>query len=137
MRMALNEAEDALVEDEVPIGAVVVHDNKVIAKGHNRTEALRDATAHAEMLALTAAMNHLGAKYLNECTLYVTIEPCIMCAGALGWAQIGRVVYGADEPKRGYTRFSPSALHPQTKVTRGILADESRKIIQDFFAQKK
>lgn len=137
MRMALNEAAEAFAEDEVPIGAVVVLNNKVIAKGHNRTEALSDATAHAEMQAITAAANHLNAKYLKDCTLYVTVEPCIMCAGAIAWSQVGTLVYGASDPKKGYTNLASSVLHPQTIVKKGILAEESQKLVQDFFRSKR
>ena len=137
MRYALNEAAEAYAEDEVPIGAVVVLNNKVIAKGHNRTEALSDATAHAEMQAITAASNHLNAKYLKDCTLYVTVEPCIMCAGAIAWSQVGTLVYGASDPKKGYSTIPSSILHPQTIVKKGILAEESQKLVQDFFRSKR
>lgn len=137
MLEALKEAQAASEEDEVPIGAVIVSRGSVIAKGHNMTELLNDPTAHAEMLALTAATNELGGKYLTDCTLYVTVEPCPMCAAALAWAQVSRIVYGASDPKRGYTRFSPSLLHPKTVVTSGILADECGSMVSDFFKQKR
>lgn len=137
MNEALKEAQAAADEDEVPIGAVIVSRGSVIAKGHNMTELLNDPTAHAEMLALTAATNELGGKYLTDCTLYVTVEPCPMCAAALAWAQVSRIVYGASDLKRGYTRFSPSLLHPKTVVTSGILADECGSMVSDFFKQKR
>jgi len=137
MRQALNEAEAAAREGEIPVGAVVVCGGKVIARAHNLTETLADATAHAEMLALTSASAYLGGKYLIGCTLYVTLEPCMMCAGALGWSQVPRVVYGAADPKRGYSSFTPSPLHPRTVVTGGILADECLAIVKDFFAQRR
>jgi tRNA(adenine34) deaminase len=134
MRQALNEAERALSKQEVPIGAVVVACDRVIGRGHNLVETLMDATAHAEMQAITAAMSTLGGKYLNECTLYVTVEPCVMCGGALAWSQIGRVVYGASDPKRGYTTFSERIMHPKTQVTRGVLEQECEQLMQRFFA---
>lgn len=137
MRLALNEADDALLEGEVPIGAVVVMENKVIARGHNHTQRLNDVTAHAEMEAITAAANHLGAKYLNDCTLYVTVEPCVMCAGAIAWAQVGTLVYAASDPKRGYTTLERPVLHPKTLVRTGVLAEESEKMMKDFFASKR
>ena len=137
MQRALQEAQRALEEDEVPIGAVVVSDNQIIARAHNMTERLHDVTAHAEMQAITAAADNLGGKYLTDCTLYVTIEPCTMCAGAIGWAQIGRLVYGASDPKRGYTFTAPHALHPKTKVTSGVLTDECAKIVTDFFQKQR
>ena len=124
MRDALREAQSALEEGEVPIGAVVVCNGRIIARGHNLTETLNDVTAHAEMQAVTAAASWLGGKYLNDCTLYVTVEPCPMCAAALNWAQVGRIVYGAADPRRGYTLFTPPLLHPRTQVTAGILSDE-------------
>lgn len=133
MQSALNEARAAAEEGEIPIGAVVVCGSRIVGKGHNRVEALGDATAHAEMQALTAAMNALGSKYLPECTLYVTVEPCAMCAGALSWSQIGRVVYGAPDPKRGYSTFSTSILHPKTEVIGGFMENECREIMEDFF----
>ena len=137
MRIALQEARKAYDEDEIPVGAVVVCKDRVIARAHNQTEMLTDVTAHAEMIALTSAANAMGGKYLPDCTLYVTVEPCVMCAGALGWAQIGRVVYGADDPKRGYTRFAPEALHPKTTVTSGVLAEECGALMVDFFKNKR
>lgn len=140
MRLALQEAEEAGRNDEIPIGAVIVVGNRVIAKGHNMTEALNDVTAHAEMLAITAAANALGGKYLPQCTLYVTVEPCPMCAGALGWSQIGRIVYGASDSKRGFSRFcsgKTSPLHPKTIVTPGVLADEAAEIMKTFFLRKR
>lgn len=137
MRQALEEARRAYAEDEVPIGAVIVCKERIIARAHNLTETLRDATAHAEMQAITAAENHLGAKYLNECTLYVTVEPCPMCAGAIAWTQMGRLVYGAEDPKRGYRRYAPSVLHPKTEVAQGLLADEAAQLMQDFFRSKR
>ena len=121
MREALNEAKAALMEDEIPIGAVVVSNGRIIGRGHNLTETLHDVTAHAEMQAITAASEYLGGKYLNNCTLYVTIEPCVMCAGAIGWSQLGRLVYGATDEKRGYTRYAPEALHPKTEVVCGAI----------------
>lgn len=140
MRQALNEAQRAFEDDEIPVGAVVVCQNRIIARAHNQTERLTDVTAHAEMLALTAAAHHLGAKYLPDCTLYVTLEPCTMCGGALYWAQIGTVVFGANDDKRGYRRWQyqqASILHPKTKVITNILADECSQVIQRFFAQKR
>lgn len=133
MQQALQEARKAMSEGEIPIGAVVVCRGDIIARGHNLTETLHDVTAHAEMQAITAASDNLGGKYLPECTLYVTVEPCVMCAGALGWAQIGRVVFGCADEKRGYQRFAPEALHPKTQVTAGILEEECRRLMQDFF----
>lgn len=137
MREALREARNAAQEDEVPVGAVVVLNGRIIAKGHNMTQRLNDPTAHAEMIALTSAFEAMGGKYLNNCTLYVTVEPCPMCAGALAWAQIGKVVYGAIDPKRGFSRFSPSLLHPKTQVTAGVLAEECGKMVSEFFAGKR
>ena len=133
MRMAIDEAKKALVEEEVPIGAVVVCGDRVIGRGHNLVEALCDATAHAEMQAITAAASTLGGKYLKGCTLYVTVEPCIMCAGALAWSQIDRVVYGAEDPKRGYTTVQGRVLHPKTEVTKGVLQQECEALMRDFF----
>lgn len=136
MRRALNEALIALDEGEVPIGAVVVASNgAIVGRGHNLVETLCDATAHAELQAITAATSTLGGKYLNDCTLYVTVEPCIMCAGAIGWSQVGRVVYGADDPKRGYTTVKGVILHPKTEVVRGVLQGECEKLMKDFFAK--
>lgn len=134
MRMALNEAERALAKREVPIGAVVVAGDRIIGRGHNLVETLGDATAHAEMQAITAAMSTLGGKYLTECTLYVTVEPCVMCGGALAWSQIGRVVYGASDPKRGYSTYSERIMHPKTEVVSGVLEEESEALMKRFFA---
>lgn len=137
MREALREAGYAAAEDEVPIGAVIVSGGRIIGKGHNMTERLNDPTAHAEMIAITAATEAMGGKYLNDCTLYVTVEPCPMCAGALAWSQIGRIVYGADDPKRGYSLFSPSLLHPKTEVTSEVLSEECSRLVTDFFKNKR
>lgn len=134
MRMALNEAERALAKREVPIGAIVVAGDRVIGRGHNLVETLCDATAHAEMQAITAAMSTLGGKYLSDCTLYVTVEPCVMCGGALAWSQIGRVVYGANDPKRGYSTYSERIMHPKTVVVSGVLGEECEALMSDFFA---
>ena len=134
MRLALNEARKALQQQEVPIGAVVVADGAVVGRGHNLVETLADPTAHAEMQALTAASTTLGGKYLQGCTLYVTIEPCIMCAGAIGWAQVSRVVWGADDPRRGYRRYSEAVFHPKTTLTRGVLGAECEALMTSFFA---
>ena len=137
MREALREARAAAEEGEVPIGAVVVCGDHVIGRAHNQTERLHDTTAHAEMLAFTAASEHLGAKYLNDCTLYVTVEPCPMCAGAAGWTQVGRIVYGAPDPKRGYTLLTGPVLHPKTEVTGGVLAEECGELVKAFFKKKR
>lgn len=137
MREALREAQAAGADGEIPIGAVIVCRDRIIARGHNLTETLHDATAHAEMIAITAATEYVGGKYLNDCTLYVTVEPCPMCAAALNWSQIGRIVYGADDPKRGYTLFTPSLLHPRTQVTKGELADECSAIVSEFFKSRR
>ena len=137
MREALREASFAAAEDEVPIGAVIVWKGRIIAKGHNMTERLADPTAHAEMIAITAATEATGGKYLTDCTLSVTVEPCPMCAGALAWSQIGAVVYGASDPKRGFSRFSPSLMHPKTEVVSGVLADECGNLVTDFFRSKR
>ncbi len=137
MAEALREAKDAMAEGEIPIGAVVVCRGLIIGRGHNMTERLHDPTAHAEMIAITAATEALGGKYLNDCTLYVTVEPCPMCAGALNWAQIGRIVYGALDPKRGCLLFSPSLLHPRTEVTAGILASDCSSLMLNFFKDKR
>lgn len=137
MREALREARAAASEDEVPIGAVIVCAGRVIARAHNQTELLHDVTAHAEMLAYTAASEALGAKYLQDCTLYVTVEPCPMCAGAAGWTQVGRIVYGAPDPKRGYTLLTGPLLHPKTEVTAGVLRDECEALMKDFFKKKR
>ena len=133
MLQALIEARKAFDRGEVPVGAVVVCRDRIVARSHNLTETLNDVTAHAEMQAITAAANYLGGKYLNDCTLYVTVEPCIMCAGALGWSQIDRVVYGADDPKLGFTTLSGRIFHPKTKVERGVLADECEALMKEFF----
>ena len=137
MKKALVEANVAFDMDEIPIGAVVVCQNQIIARAHNLTEQLTDVTAHAEMQAITAAANYLGGKYLTDCTLYVTVEPCVMCAGALGWSQIGRVVFGARDEKRGFQKLAPEALHVKTELVAGILADECGALMQDFFARKR
>lgn len=137
MQMALKEAEAARRKGEIPIGAVVVCQGRIIARAHNLTETLTDVTAHAEMQAITSAANQLGGKYLTDCTLYATVEPCVMCAGAIGWAQIGRVVYGTADEKRGFQRFAPQALHPRCTVTQGILETECRELMQAFFAEKR
>lgn len=137
MKQAIAEAHKALDDGEIPIGAVIVCKGNIIARGHNLTETLHDVTAHAEMQAITAASESIGGKYLQDCTLYVTVEPCIMCAGALGWSQIGRVVYGCADEKRGFQRFAPEALHPKTQVTAGIMEEECRQLMQDFFRKKR
>lgn len=137
MQQALKLAQQAFEEDEVPIGAVVVWNQRIIGKGYNQTEKLNDVTAHAEMIALTAAFESMGGKYLDECTLYVTIEPCSMCAGALGWARPSRIVYGASEPKFGFSRYQPSLLHKKTHATGGILKDECAELMQRFFRNKR
>ena len=137
MKLALKEAQKAQAADEIPIGAVIVCNDQVIAKAHNLTETLTDVTAHAEMQAITAASSMLGGKYLNQCTLYVTVEPCVMCAGAIAWAQLGRLVYGASDEKRGYTVFAPHALHPKTAVTRGVLEEDCAALMRQFFAGKR
>jgi len=137
MKQALQEARLAGERDEIPVGAVIVCQGRIIARGHNLTETLTDVTAHAEMQAITAAAGFLGGKYLTECTLYVTVEPCVMCAGALGWAQISRIVYGATDEKRGFIRFAPHALHPKTEVVSGILEEECSKLMKDFFKAKR
>lgn len=133
MQQALAEARAALAEEEIPIGAVVVCDGRVIGRGHNRVEALQDPTAHAEMQALTAATETLGGKYLPRCTLYVTVEPCIMCAGAIGWAQVGRIVWGADDPKKGYRTYSERVFHPKSEVVRGVLKTQCEELMTQFF----
>ena len=137
MQQALREARAAFDEGEIPVGAVVVSGERIIARAHNQTERLQDVTAHAEMLAFTAAAAQLGAKYLTDCTLYVTLEPCVMCAGAAGWTQIGRIVYGASDPKRGFERLGRAMLHPKTEVTGGLMAEESETLMKRFFAQKR
>ncbi|MEN6452790.1 MAG: nucleoside deaminase [Prolixibacteraceae bacterium] len=137
MKRAFREAQLAWEEGEIPVGAVVVAQNRVIGRAHNLTETLTDVTAHAEMQAITAASNLLGSKYLNECTLYVTLEPCVMCAGALGWAQLGRLVYGAPDEKRGFTRFAPDALHPRTEVIGGVLGEDCADLMTAFFRERR
>lgn len=137
MRKALAEAQAAFDEDEIPVGAVIVCQGRIISRAHNLTEMLHDVTAHAEMQAITAGANMLGGKYLKDCTLYVTVEPCTMCAGAIGWTQISRVVYGAGDEKRGYTKYAPEALHPKTTVTSGVLEDECRALMINFFERKR
>lgn len=137
MRQALAEARQAASEGEIPVGAVIVSRDRILARTHNLTETLRDVTAHAEMQAITAAAESLGGKYLTDCTLYVTLEPCVMCAGALGWSQISRIVYGASDPRRGFSRLAPEALHPRTQVASGLLADEALQLVTDFFKRKR
>ena len=137
MQKALIEAKQAFEEGEVPVGAIIVCRDRIIARAHNLTERLTDVTAHAEMQAITAAANALGGKYLTDCTLYVTVEPCVMCAGALAWSQLSRIVYGASDPKRGFSVFAPNALHPRTEVTEGILAEECANLMKDFFQRKR
>lgn len=137
MRQALDEAHRAFERGEVPVGAVIVCGDRVIARGHNLTETLNDVTAHAEMQTITAGFNFLGGKYLIDCTLYVTVEPCVMCAGALGWSQISKIVYGASDEKRGYSRFAPNALHPKTEVIAGVMAGECSELIKEFFKKKR
>ncbi len=137
MRKALNEAKIAFENGEVPVGCVIVSNNTIVARAHNLTEKLSDVTAHAEMQAITAASGFLGGKYLNDCTMFVTLEPCAMCAGALGWSQIGKIVYGATDPKRGFSLFAPHALHPKTELVKGILADEAIRLIKIFFESKR
>ncbi len=137
MRQAIDEAQEALRRGEIPIGCVVVCRDRIIARSHNLTEALNDVTAHAEMQAITMAANELGGKYLTDCTLYVTVEPCVMCAGAIGWAQIRRIVYGCDDEKRGYRRYAPQALHPKAEIVGGVLEEECRQLMQDFFRQRR
>lgn len=137
MRHALDEARKAFERDEVPVGAVIVCGDRIIARGHNLTETLNDVTAHAEMQAITAGANFLGGKYLTDCTLYVTLEPCVMCAGALGWSQISKIVYGASDEKRGYSRFAPDALHPKTEVISGVLEEECAELVKEFFRKKR
>lgn len=135
MRLALEEAKLALERDEVPIGAIIVGGGCIVGRGHNLVETLVDVTAHAEIQAITAASSTIGGKYLNDCTLYVTVEPCPMCAGALGWSQIGRIVYGASDPKRGFSTISNNMLHPKTVVTAGVLREECEALMKDFFAK--
>ena len=137
MRIALEEAREALRRDEIPVGCVIVAEGQILGRGHNLTETLQDVTAHAEMQAVTAATQMLGGKYLQGCTLYVTVEPCVMCAGAIGWAQVSRLVYGAADDKRGFRTFAPNALHPKCTVTSGVLEDECRQLMQEFFRSKR
>ena len=137
MRLALAEARKALAADEIPVGCVIVSQNQIIGRGHNLTETLSDVTAHAEIQAITAAAQTLGGKYLTDATLYVTVEPCVMCAGAIGWAQIARVVYGASDPKRGFATYAPKAFHPKAQITSGVLESECRELIQEFFKSKR
>lgn len=137
MRQALVEAKQAAAEGEIPVGAIIVCRDHILARTHNLTETLHDVTAHAEMQAITAACESLGGKYLTDCTLYVTLEPCVMCAGALGWSQISRIVFGAADPRRGFQRLAPSALHPKTEVISGVLADEALALVTDFFKKKR
>ena len=137
MRMALEEARAAMAQEEIPVGAVVVANGQVIGRGHNLTETLHDVTAHAEMQAITAAAESLGGKYLTRCALYVTVEPCVMCAGAIGWSQLGRLIYGASDEKRGFRRFAPEALHPKTEVVNGVLEEECAQLMKDFFKKKR
>lgn len=135
MRLAIKEAQEAFDSDEVPVGAVIVSGGRVVGRGHNLVETLVDVTAHAEIQAITAAASTLGGKYLTDCTLYVTVEPCVMCAGALAWSQIGRIVYGASDAKRGYSRIGDRLLHPRTEVRTGVLAEECERLMTDFFAK--
>ena len=137
MKQALAEARKAFDRGEVPVGAVIVCQNRVIARSHNLTEALNDVTAHAEMQAITAASDYLGGKYLADCTLYVTVEPCVMCAGAIAWAQMGKLVYGAGDEKKGYSRLAPTALHPKTVVERGLMEEECASIMKEFFKKRR
>jgi tRNA(adenine34) deaminase len=137
MREALKEAQKALDKDEIPIGAIIVANDKIIARAHNLTETLNDVTAHAEMQAINSAANYIGGKYLLDCTLYVTLEPCHMCAGALAWSQISKIVYGASETKKGFSLLSQGILHPKTEVVKGVLADDCEKILKDFFAKRR
>ena len=137
MKKALIEAQRAYDEGEIPVGAIVVCNDRIIARAHNLTETLHDVTAHAEMQAITAAADALGGKYLDPCTLYVTLEPCVMCAGALGWAQLGRLVFGADEEKRGFSKIAPNALHPKTELVTGVLAEECAALMRDFFKNRR
>jgi len=137
MKQAMQEAHKAFEADEIPVGAIIVSNNRIIARAHNLTERLNDVTAHAEMQAITAAANYLGGKYLKDCTLYVTLEPCNMCAGALAWSQITKIVYAASDDKRGFSRFTPSPLHPRTELISGIMKEESAELIQSFFAKKR
>ena len=137
MKLALCEARKAYDKGEIPIGAVIVCNGMTVARTHNLTETLNDVTAHAEMQAITAAAEHIGGKYLDDCTLYVTVEPCPMCAGALGWSHIGRIVYGADDEKKGYRKFAPDVLHPKTKVISGVCAEEAAELMKNFFKERR
>lgn len=137
MQMALAEAQKAYDMGEIPVGCIIVADNQIVGRGHNLTETLQDVTAHAEIQAITAAASTLGGKYLPQCTLYVTLEPCVMCAGAIGWAQIRRIVYGASDDKRGFMRIAPQALHPKCTISSGILEDECKQLVQTFFQHKR
>lgn len=137
MQQALIEAKAAFAEDEIPVGAVIVSNGRILARSHNNTERLHDVTAHAEMLAFTAATNMLNAKYLTDCTLYVTLEPCVMCAGAAGWTQIGRIVYGASDPKRGFERLGRAMLHPKTMVENGLMKEDCETLLKQFFQKKR
>ena len=137
MKLALQEARLAADEGEIPVGALIVGKDHILARTHNLTETLHDVTAHAEMQAITAAAERLGGKYLTDCTLYVTLEPCVMCAGALGWSQISRIVYGADDPRRGFSRIAPQALHPKTQVVSGVMSEEALTLVKEFFAKKR
>ena len=137
MRIALKEAVQAFEKDEVPVGAVITANNTIVARAHNLTETLNDVTAHAEMQVITAAASSIGSKYLNDCTMYITLEPCTMCAGAIFWAQLGKLVYGAPDPKRGYTLLSDPVIHPRTKILSGVLADESEKLLKKFFKKRR
>ncbi len=137
MRQALIEARKAAESGEIPVGALIVCRDRILARTHNLTQTLNDVTAHAEMQAITAAAESLGGKYLTDCTLYVTLEPCVMCAGALGWSQISRIVYGASDPRRGFQLFAPKALHPRTEVVKGVLQEEAMQVLKDFFSKKR
>lgn len=137
MRMALDEARQAAEEGEIPIGAIIINRGRVVGRGHNLTEKLNDVTAHAEMQAITAAAQTLGGKYLTDCTLYVTVEPCLMCAGALGWSQIPKIIYGAPDPKRGYSTFTPRPFHPKAQISGGLLAEECAALLTSFFTPKR
>lgn len=137
MREALKEAQKAFDKDEIPIGAIIVANDKIIARAHNLTETLNDVTAHAEMQAITSAANYIGGKYLTDCTLYVTIEPCIMCAGALGWSHISKIVYGANETKKGFSLLEKGVLHPKTEIVKGVLSEECERILTNFFVKKR
>ena len=137
MQMALVEARRAYDKGEIPVGCIIVADNQVVGRGHNLTETFQDVTAHAEIQAITAAATTLGGKYLTQCTLYVTLEPCVMCAGAIGWAQIRRVVYGAEDEKRGFTRLAPQALHPKCTISTGVMEQECKQLVQTFFRNKR